>query len=105
MQTRARRSGTSICFCKPRPAIPYSCVLVCAAQFGSIGVRHTNGARTGLPPRPALPQPPHSTGAAAAAARYDNKESGESEDEDQVQPRPTTQCFALTEHIKFGGCV
>ena len=70
-------------------------VLVCAAQFGSIGVRHTNGARTGLPPRPALPQPPHSTGAAAAAARYDNKESGESEDEDQVQPCPTTQMLCI----------
>jgi len=67
--------------------------LLPSAQFGSASVRHPAVGRTGLPPRPAQPAPPHSAAPAAPAggARYDTKESGESDYEDQVR-RP---CLAV----------
>ncbi|KAK9841975.1 hypothetical protein WJX81_002205 [Elliptochloris bilobata] len=78
-------------------------ILGTTPQFGSIGVRHTNGNRSGLPPRPALPQPPQSVAAssAAAAARYNNKESGESDYEDQVMGMSPDPGFAPAAVSRF----
>ena len=82
----SRVAGASVC--DKSHIMSLTLRLLCWSQFGSIGVRQTN--RHGLPPRPAPPQPPHSVAAssAAAAARYDsNKESGESDCEDQARFR------------------